>query len=76
MDAITSISLIINGILFGCVVIMYRGVKTLDSEIRVIKLFSSALLEFAEVQTGLSNQVLHGKFNKFLDQKAKEKSNG
>ena len=76
MDVILSISCVANGIMLGCIGIMYKGIKDLDTELHITKQFAATMIEFTEEQTGLSNKALQDQFNTYIDKRARSNRNG
>jgi hypothetical protein len=72
MEGTLLASLICNGFLFGVVIIMYKGASVLDREVKMLKAFSSAMIDFTEEQTGKSSKEVQNLFNAYMDKRKKK----
>lgn len=72
MEGLLLASLVANGFLLGIVFIMFRGAIVMDREVKNLKAFSSAMIDFAEEQTGKTTKQMQDLFNKYMDKRKKE----
>lgn len=73
MDGLLLASLLANGFLIGIVFIMFRGAIVMDREVKTLKAFSSAMIDFTEEQTGKSTKQMQELFNKYMDKRKQER---
>jgi hypothetical protein len=72
MEGILIASLVCNGFLIGVVLIMFKGASTMDREVKMLKAFSSAMIDFTEEQTGKTTKEVQSLFNTFMDKRKKK----
>lgn len=73
MEGILLASLIANGFLLGVVCIMFRGAIVMDREMKMLKAFSSAMIDFTEEQTGKTTKQVQDLFNTFMDKRKQKR---
>lgn len=69
MEGVLLASLVCNGFLIGVVLIMYKGASVMDREVKMLKAFSSAMIDFTEEQTGKTTKEVQRLFNNFMDKR-------
>jgi hypothetical protein len=72
MEGVLLASLVCNGFLIGVVLIMFKGASTMDREMKMLKAFSSALIDFTEEQTGKTTREVQHLFTIFMDKRKKK----
>ena len=65
-------SVMLNIILFGIVVILFHGQAKMSREMKMLKSFSMALIDFAEEQTGKNTREVQAMFTNFLEKRKRE----
>lgn len=73
MEGVLLASLLCNGFLLGIVFIMFRGAIAMDREVKTLKAFSSAMIDFAEEQTGKTTKQMQDLFNKYMEKRKQER---
>jgi hypothetical protein len=73
MEGTLLASLLANGFMIGLVVIMYRGMYAMNREIRMLKHFSSTMIDFTEEQTGKTTRQVQEQFTEYMLRVQKER---
>ena len=76
MEGLLLSSLLCNGFLCGVVVIMFRGLMAMNREIRMLKHFTSAMIDFTEEETNKTTKEVQTQFTKYMERQARNKAHG
>lgn len=73
MEGVLLASLIANGFLLGVVCIMFRGAIVMDKEMKMLRAFSSAMIDFTEEQTGKTTKQVQDLFDTFMNKRKQKR---
>ena len=69
-------SMAVNFILSGVVIILFMGANSAHREVRMVKKFASAMIEYSSEKLNVPVKELASDFNKYMEEKIKEEIGG
>ena len=71
-----TVLLLCIGFLLGVIAIMFRGLMAMNREIRMLKHFTSAMIDFTEEETNKTTKEVQTQFTKYMERQARNKAHG